>query len=140
MVEQGDSASPKGKPPPKMKLQLTEGRIEEVWTQETPSISFHALLGHVVPSTLKVAGSINGQEVLILVDKGSTNKFIQSCLAGHLNLVLQPSAHTRVTVGNGEALTCGGECSIVSLKVEDAIFTVDLILLPIYGADLILGV
>ena len=45
-----------------------------------------------------------------------------------------------VTVGNGDAPICGDECSEVKLKMGDAIFTVDLILLPIYGADLVLGV
>lgn len=97
-------------------------------------------IGHAVPSTLKLAGSINGQEVIILVDGGSTNNFIQSGMAAHLNLVMQPSMHTWVTVGNGDTLTCGGECSAVPLKVGDTIFTIDLILLPIYGAYLVLAV
>lgn len=46
----------------------------------------------------------------------------------------------RVTVGNGEALSCGGECTGVSLMMAGVVFTVDLILLPIYGVDLVLGV
>lgn len=94
----------------------------------------------MVPSTLKLSGSINGKEVIVLVDGGSMNNFIQSRLETHLNLVVQPLAHMRVTVGNGDALSYGGECSAVKLKLGDAIFTVDLILLPIYGADLVLGV
>lgn len=97
-------------------------------------------MGNVVPSTLKLAGSINGQEVLILVDGCSTNNFIQSCIISHLKLVVKPSSHRHVTIGNGEAHTCESECSGSSLKVGDAIFTVDVILLPIYSADYILGV
>ncbi|KAH7661405.1 Acid proteases protein [Dioscorea alata] len=77
----------------------------------SPSISFHALMGHTVPATLKLAGSINGQDVFILVDGGSTNNFMQSRLATHLKLV-----------------------------VGDIIMTIHLILVPIYGTDCVLGV
>ncbi|XP_039138145.1 uncharacterized protein LOC120275588 [Dioscorea cayenensis subsp. rotundata] len=140
LVDQEDGNPPDGEPPSELEHQLVEGCAGETWEHASPSISFHALMGHVVPSTLKLVESINGQEVLILVDGGSTNNFIQNRLASQLKLVVQPSAHTRVSVGNGDALTCGGECSVVPLKVGDAIFMVNLILLPIYGADLVLGV
>lgn len=97
-------------------------------------------MGKLVPSTLKLAGTINGQEVVVLVDGGSTNNFIQSRLAAHLHLTVQPSSHMKVTVGNGGALSCGGECTGVVLMMGGATFTVDLLLLPIYDADLVLGV
>lgn len=45
----------------------------------------------------------------------------------------------RVTVGNGEALSCGSECTGVSLMMGGVVFTVDLIILPIYDVDLVLG-
>lgn len=97
-------------------------------------------MGQIIPSTLKLAGSINGQAVMVLIDGGSTNNFIQSRLADQLQLVVQPSSHLRVTVSNGDALTCGGECSGVPLKIGKALFTVDVILLPIYSADVVLSV
>lgn len=37
-------------------------------------------------------------------------------------------------------MTCGGECQQVPLKLGDATFAINLLLLPIYGADLVLGV
>lgn len=105
-----------------------------------PCISFHALNGFTVPSTLKIAGKIHGKELVVLIDGGSTNNFIQTRWAQHLNLPVQPSSHLRVTVGNGEVLTCGGECQRVPLQLGDAIFPVDLLLLPVFGADIVLGV
>lgn len=96
-------------------------------------------MGQVVPSILKIDSSINGQEVIVLVDGGSTDNFVQSRLATHLNLVVQPSLRMRVTVDNGEALTCGGECAGVALWMGEATFTANLILLPIYSADVVLG-
>ena len=114
--------------------------IEEMWTPERPRICFHALMGQLVLSTLKLANSINGHKVVVLVDSGSTKNFTQSHLAAHLHLTIQPSSHMRVIIDNGETLSCGGKCIGVALTIGDATFTVDLMLLPIYGADLVLGV
>lgn len=97
-------------------------------------------MGHMVPSTLKIIGSINGQEMIVLVDGGSTNNFLQSCLAIHLNQVIQPSSHRCVTIVNSKTLTCGSESSGVLLRMGEATFIVDLLLLPIYGANVVLGV
>lgn len=108
--------------------------------EKTPCISYHALTGHIVPSTMKLAGTINGRPVVVLIDGGSTNNFIQTKLAEHLNLPVQPLPHLRVTVGNGDSLNCAGTCLQVPLRLDDATFNVDLMLLPIYGADLVLGV
>ena len=127
-------------PPPDPDPSPLETISTDIVVQNTPSISFHALRGQPIPSTSKVAGSINGKEVIVLVDGGSTNNFVQTKLAKHLNLVVQPSAHRRVTVGNGDALSCDGECLNVPLTMGSATFNVDLILLPIYGADVVLGV
>lgn len=73
----------------------------------TPYISIHALNGFLFPSTLKITGKIHGKEVMVLIDSGSTNNFIQNRWANHLNLSLQPSSHLHVMVRNGEVLTCG---------------------------------
>lgn len=41
-----------------------------------PQISFHAFTGQAVPSTLKLARSINEQPMVVLIDGGSSNNFI----------------------------------------------------------------
>lgn len=107
---------------------------------EQPSISFHALTGALVPSTLKIDGTIHGKRVTVLIDGGSTNNFLQTSLASHLGLTTRVAPHLTVTVGNGEQLKCGGECLQVPLKLGDALFQVDLLLLPVFGADVVLGV
>ena len=93
-----------------------------------------------MPSTLKLAGNINGQEVVVLIDGSATYNFIQSRLAEHLGLTIQPLPHLQVTVGNGESLGCSGKCRQVPIKLNDALVSVGPLLLPIYGADLVLGV
>lgn len=138
-----DQASPDREPPtevdgPSLLFLLLPSGEERVL--EGLCISFHCLTGQPVPFTLKLVGMINGQEVIILVDSGSTNNFIQSRLAAHLHLTIQPSTHMKVTMDNGKVLSCGGECTKVYLTVCDVIFTVDLILLSINATDLVLGV
>lgn len=113
---------------------------DEAAAGEVPCISFHALVGALVPSTLKLAGKINGKVVTVLIDGGSTNNFLQSRLASHLGLTVQAAPHLNVTIGNGAQLQCGGECLQVPLQLGEAIFPVDLLLLPVFGADIGLGV
>lgn len=55
-------------------------------TDPVPSISLHAFTGQFVHRTLKVAGSVNGQSVVALIDGGSTHNFIQTRLAKHLGV------------------------------------------------------
>ena len=45
-----------------------------------------------------------------------------------------------VMVGNGEKLTCEGMCSAIPLQTQKRIFLVDCYVLPIQGAEVVLGV
>lgn len=69
MLEKEDIASPEGDPPLEAEAIVTDGCADDAWQQEVQSISFYALMGHIVQSMLKLAGSINGQEILILIDR-----------------------------------------------------------------------
>lgn len=108
--------------------------------EKQPSISFHALTGALVPSTLKIAGTINGKNITVLIDGGSTNNFLRTHLASHLGLTTHVASYLTMTVGNGERLQCGGECLQVLLKLGEALFSADLLLLPVFSADVVLGV
>lgn len=46
----------------------------------------------------------------------------------------------RVTVGNGAKLQCGGTCMQAPLQMNNAVFPVNLILLPVFGVNIVLGV
>lgn len=91
-------------------------------------------------STLKLSGCINGHKVVILIDGGSTNNFIQNRLAKHLGLSVVALPNLKVTVENGETLGCWGKCLQVSVSIDSAQFLMYLFLLPIYGANLVFGV
>lgn len=77
---------------------------------DTPCISFHALACMMDPSILKLTGRINGKDMVVLIDGGLTNNFIQSIWAAHFTLTVQSSPHLKVTVGNGAKIQYDGEC------------------------------
>lgn len=97
-------------------------------------------MGVLVPSTLKIASKINGKDVIVLIDGGLINNFPQSWLASHLGLTAQTAPHIKVTVCNGAQLQYGDECIQVSLQLGEAVFPVDLLLLPVFDTDVVLGV
>ncbi|CAM8975241.1 unnamed protein product [Rhodiola kirilowii] len=106
---------------------------------EVPNISFHALQGHPQPSTLRLGGGLQGRRVTVLIDTGSTHNFLQARVAKHANLTIEPSHHLHVTIGNGDELQCEGLCRQVPLSLGNHVFHIDFFLLPIYGADAVLG-
>ncbi|CAM8934623.1 unnamed protein product [Rhodiola kirilowii] len=117
---------------------ITRGEPEHP-AGDTPTISYHALQGHHVPKTLKIEGMLHGERVVVLIDTGSTHNFLQGRIARHARLPIEEAKHLNVTVGNGEELHCEGSCKDVKLRLGNMLFHVDFYLLPIYGADAVLG-
>jgi len=103
-------------------------------------ISLHALMGHSISQTLKVLGHVNASPVAVLVDSGSTHNFIQARIAKFLGLQVTPAQGFHVLVGNGEELACSTVCKQVSLQLGPHQFLVDLFVLPLSGAEIVLGV
>ncbi|PNX65654.1 hypothetical protein L195_g054648, partial [Trifolium pratense] len=103
-------------------------------------ISLHALMGHSIPQTLRVIGQINNKPVGVLIDSGSTHNFVQDRVVKQLGLVTQQGHTFNVLVGNGEQLGCTSVCTNVSLSMGSQAFVVDLYVLPLSGAELVLGV
>ncbi|VFQ76085.1 unnamed protein product [Cuscuta campestris] len=60
--------------------------------------SIHSMSGSPNPRSLKLAGSVNGKGVQVLLDSGSTHNFIHPGVAERLSLVLHPVSPFRVYV------------------------------------------
>ncbi|XP_028216783.1 uncharacterized protein LOC114398871 [Glycine soja] len=103
-------------------------------------ISINSLAGHLAPETLRLLGTISGVPVLVLIDGGSTHNFIQEQLVHQLGLPCQSTSPLKVMVGNGQHLQCHTTCNSTTLVLQHHSFTVDLYVLPIAGANIILGV
>ena len=94
----------------------------------------------MAPETLRFVGTLADRQVVLLVDGGSTHNFIQAELVSQLGLPCQPTLPLRVMVGNGQTLECNSLCSDVTVIIQSAQFVVDLHVLPISGANIVLGV
>ncbi|KAL5133625.1 hypothetical protein HKD37_03G006918 [Glycine soja] len=66
--------------------------------------------------------------------------FIQLQLVSELGLSTRDTSPLRVMVGNGQQLECTRVCEEVSVVIQSTQFTVDLHVLPIAGANVVLGV
>jgi predicted aspartyl protease len=76
----------------------------------------------------------------VLVDTGSSRSIIQPRIASFLNIPIHNLPSFSVMVGNGDHLKCAGMCKNVPLSVAEHTFSVSLYVLPIQGADIVLGV
>ncbi|XP_043700319.1 uncharacterized protein LOC122651046 [Telopea speciosissima] len=108
--------------------------------EPSPELSYHSLIGSNNPSTLRFTGYLAGSPIQILVDGGSTHNFIQSRVARHLNLPIEAAPRINVMVGSGNRLQCEGMIKHLQVSVPPRSFVIDTYVLPLFGADLVLGV
>lgn len=85
-------------------------------------------------------GQISHQHVVILVDRGNMHNYVQEHLVKSLGLRAQPTPTLRVLVGNGNEVESYNLCRDVAMHVQGHAFTLDLHVLPLCGADVVLGV
>ncbi|OMO83137.1 Retrotransposon gag protein [Corchorus olitorius] len=102
-------------------------------------VSLHALYGHSSQSCMKLVCFIKGHLFTVLIDSGSTHNLLQSRVARHLGLLIEPAPPLSVKVGNGDVLHCSGMISTLPFDLQGVNFTLDLYLLDVHGADVILG-
>ncbi|XP_024979726.1 uncharacterized protein LOC112516745 [Cynara cardunculus var. scolymus] len=102
-------------------------------------LSFNAIRGYQSKGTLRFTGYINGMELQILLDSGSSDNFFQPRLAHCLKLPIQPSPNFKVMVGNGNNLTAEGFVDNLHVVIQGHRLHVPVYLLPITGAELVRG-
>ena len=117
---------------------------EETPTPSIPSdaqLSLHAMSGSCPQSTFRICGTIAKTQVVILVDSGSTHNFIQDRVAKFLGLptTIAPQP-LKVMVGDGNLLECLTQCIAVPFSIQGTSFVSDFYILPLGGAEVVLGV
>ena len=85
-------------------------------------------------------GYIHGQPVSILIDGGSTHNFVHHRVVMSVRLTTTTTPPLRVTISNGDELQCQQTCPNVEVTIQQHPFVIDFHVLPICGADLVLGV
>lgn len=71
-----------------------------------PHISLNAMEGTVMPGTFRLYGLLRHHRLAILVDGGSIDNFIQTCVAMFLHLPASLTNTLRVMVGDNNTLDC----------------------------------
>lgn len=98
------------------------------------------MFGHSSPRTFRIKGKIHNRDNTILIDSDSTQNFIQECIACFLNLSLTPTHPLNVMIGKVNKLNCNTQCLTVPVCLNNSRFIVDFFILPINGADVVLGI
>ncbi|KAM0929344.1 hypothetical protein ACQ4PT_001454 [Festuca glaucescens] len=103
------------------------------------SISKQAVNGSEAPRSMRLLGHIQGHDVLILIDSGSSNNFVSSKLASQLKGVTPLSRPVHVRVAGGGILSGDAEINNCKWECQGSSFHTDLRVLPLQCYDIILG-
>lgn len=109
-------------------------------SSEPNLISLNDMEGVIGPKTIRLAGTINERKVSVLVDSGSTHNFIQSEIVKKLKLPVSKIDNFCVTTGSMTQLKCSRVCKRAKIMIQETEIEVDLFLLPVTGANIILGI
>ncbi|XP_076915407.1 uncharacterized protein LOC143574750 [Bidens hawaiensis] len=127
-------------------IELADDDSDEAFVQEVveeveePRISIHALTGITSYSTMKIIGSMGTRTLHILVDSGSTHNFIDQNLATKLKITTQEVKSMKVTVANGNQLTCQNMCKDFKWMMQGTWFSADVLEIPLESYDIVLGI
>lgn len=67
-----------------------------------PIISLEAIIGIAQPQALKLKGHIKKQNIIVLIDLGSTHNFIDVSVAKRMNIVSYLIADLKFMVADGK--------------------------------------
>jgi len=62
------------------------------------------------PQTLMLKGHIKKSSVMVVIDTGSTHKFLDSIMVKRLNIFAFPMCNMKVMVGDGKKIEKVGKC------------------------------
>jgi len=102
-------------------------------------LSLDAFKGVRRAQTIRFATDLHGMTIHVMIDGGSNDNFLQPRLAKFLKLEVEQSPKLRVMVGNGNKLETEGYIRNIYVNMQGAQIDLPVFLLPVSGADLIIG-
>ncbi|CAN6328732.1 unnamed protein product [Urochloa humidicola] len=103
------------------------------------TLSVAAVSGIPYPKTLCLEGTIQDQQIRILVDSGSSHSFLSASLSSTMVDVSEVPDLVTVQVANGQRLICSQQLLQAKWSVGGYVFQSNLKILPLSSYDLILG-
>jgi hypothetical protein len=120
---------------PRSQLSDEDTTAEQVFM----AISEAVVSGIETPWTLKIKGTIQQIEILILLDSGSSHSFISEAVATYLQGVIVNGKVIRVKVASGQVMNSAAELLQAEWVVQGYIFHSNLKVLALQNFDMILG-
>ena len=84
----------------------------------TPEVSLSSVLGLTSPKTMRLAGIMNENSVVVMIDPGATHNFVSKVAAQKLGLKPTESKSFGLTLGTGETVQGEGVCKGVVLDLQ----------------------
>ncbi|GKB50488.1 reverse transcriptase [Tanacetum coccineum] len=125
-------------------LQLNEEGVMSTYTtsliDEPPLISLNALTGKNSYRTMRVRAYVGKNVVHTLVDCGSTHNFLDLNTTKKLGCKLRRICPLEVFVANGHVMSSLYECKDFSWEFQGVTYTFDVMILPLRGCGMVLGI
>ncbi|XP_019179173.1 PREDICTED: uncharacterized protein LOC109174389 [Ipomoea nil] len=102
-------------------------------------VSLCAVVGREGMNTIKLLGKIQKQQIVILVESGSTHSFLDPKILNQLRKEAVKASPLTVTVANGEKMVCDTVCNNLEWQIQNEQFRKDFRLLRLGGCDMVLG-
>lgn len=106
--------------------EILPGNDSDSEDEELMSISKLATTGQTTPRTLRLLGYIADQEVLVLVDSGSSHNFISEWVAAKFAHIICPLKPVSVNIADGGMLSCSGYIPHCQWETQQQVSTSDL--------------
>lgn len=130
--EEEESPKQDTEPPDPTPKQDTASDIEH-------HLSLNAMKGGTSTGTIRFSGTIGSIPVQVLLDGGSSENFLQPRIAQFLKLPVEAAQNFKVLIGNGQNMQTEGKVSNLMVQIQGHELELHVYLLPVVGADLILG-
>lgn len=82
-------------------------------------------MGNNTTETMRLHETMKNEDIIILIDDGSTHYFIQDRIVKFLGLPNSHSTSFQVMVGSGEKLQCNTICHQVPITLANPLFSMD---------------
>ena len=112
----------------------------EPFDPEKPMISLSAITGIRAPATMQLRVRCGGQDLVALLDSGSTHNFISGAAASRTGLAFGDSKGAHVVVANGDRVACRGLARRLPIQVGGEEFYIDCYSIPLDAYDMVLGI
>ncbi|GJT91568.1 gypsy/ty3 retroelement polyprotein [Tanacetum coccineum] len=121
-------------------FEVGEGMEDTVVQNEIPQISLNALNGSNTFQTMTVTRKVGKHKIHILVDCDSTHNFLDANVAKKIGCQLTKTCPLAVAVGGYGQLINDSECKDFVWQLQGDTFVTDMMILPLGGCEMVLGI